>query len=47
MESEAYGCPLVPKSGDGIPAFLEGLQDGEFGLTFEDDGLRARSVLMR
>jgi len=45
MESTAFGCPAAPKAG---PAGLEPLRDfklGRLGLTFEDQGLRARVAI--
>jgi hypothetical protein len=47
MESVRYGHPASPKDGPAGLAPLEGLVEGEFGLTFEDDGLRAKGVLVR
>ncbi len=46
MESTVYGSPQAPKDG---PPWLpgDGWQAADFGLTFEHDGLRARSVLIR
>ncbi|MFH1532838.1 MAG: hypothetical protein ABIK09_19110 [Pseudomonadota bacterium] len=48
MESTAYGHPGQPKDGPGLlrPPLSE-LAAGNFGLTFEDDGLRARAELRR
>ena len=48
MESTAYGHPGEPKAGPGVlrPP-LSNLVEGNFGLTFEDDGLRARVKLLR
>lgn len=47
MESTAYGHPGQPKSGPGFPPEVERLQNGNFGVTFENDGLRARVRLNR
>jgi hypothetical protein len=47
MESTAYGHPGQPKSGPSLPATLRNIASGNFGLTFEDDGLRARAELGR
>ncbi len=48
MESTSYGHPGERKDGPGLlrPPLSE-LAEGNFGLTFEDDGLRARVVLLR
>lgn len=48
MESTVYGHPGDPKEGPGLlrPPLLD-LNSGNFGLTFEDDGLRARARLER
>ena len=47
MESTVYGHPGQPKDGPDRPAIVEPLQSGNFGLTFEDDGLRASFELLR
>ncbi len=47
MESTIYGCPAMPKEGPVAPAALQSLHRGNFGLTFEEQGLRARVVLDR
>lgn len=47
MESTVYGHPAAMKQGPSFPAALEGLSSGNFGITFENDGLRARVVLDR
>ncbi len=47
MESTAYGHPGEPKPGPTVPALLSGFSDLNFGLTFEDKGLRARMELPR
>jgi len=48
MESTLYGHPGVPKEGPGLlrPP-LSTLNAGNFGLTFENDGVRARVELVR
>jgi hypothetical protein len=45
MESTIWGHPGEPKSPDPIPRPLAGFGFLNFGLTFEDQGLRARAVL--
>lgn len=47
MESTVYGHPAVPKTGPGLPPTLTQFEHGDFGLTFEEDGLRARVQLKR
>jgi hypothetical protein len=47
MESTVYGHPGEPKYGPTWPASLARLSHGNFGLTFEDDGLRARIQIRR
>lgn len=47
MESTAYGCPAEPKPGPGLPAALDAVTSGNFGLTFEHDGVRAAVELRR
>ncbi|QEH36955.1 hypothetical protein OJF2_55400 [Aquisphaera giovannonii] len=44
MESTSFGCPGAPRPGpgQGLLGPLEGFEDIRFGLTFEDQGLRAR-----
>ena len=48
MESTVYGHPGAPKDGPGLlrPP-LSTLNSGNFGLTFEDNGLRAKAKLVR
>jgi len=46
-ESTAYGHPAEPKDGPGMPETLDGITAGNFGLTFEQDGLHARAELQR
>jgi hypothetical protein len=45
MESTVYGCPAVPKSGPPAPPVLSSFSSADFGLTLENDGLRARVEL--
>jgi len=45
--STVYGDPAAPKEGPGWPAAVLRLLSGEFGVTFEHQGLRARAVLSR
>lgn len=47
MESTVYGHPGEPREGPSYPKAVEGLLFGNFGLTFEDDGLRARAEVER
>ena len=47
MESTVYGHPGQPKTGPQVPAGLNQFQTANFGLTFEDHGLRARVELNR
>jgi len=47
METSDYGSPAAPKEGPGLPAAFAGFLRGEFGLTFEGDGLRARVEIER
>ncbi len=47
MESTVYGSPAVPRKGPAIPPLLKTIQHGDFGVTFEEQGLRARVVLER
>lgn len=47
MESIDYGHPGQPKNPQNTDALLLGFESGEFGLTFEDDGLRTRLKLKR
>lgn len=47
MESTVYGHPARPQSGPPLPPQIEGLENGNFGLTFEHNGLRARVRLER
>jgi len=47
MESTVYGHPGEPKEGPPAPPVLSSFRDGNFGLTFEEQGLRARAILRR
>ena len=47
MESTVYGHPGNPKSGPPMPATLSVLDLAGAGLTFEENGLRARVELER
>lgn len=47
MESTVYGHPGVPKDGPPMPPKVDEFVSGNFGLTFEEDGLRARVSLKR
>ena len=45
MESTVYGHPAEPKVGPPLPAALANLKRANFGVTFEEEGLRARAEL--
>jgi hypothetical protein len=45
MESTVYGHPSAPKKGPDMPDALRRLRAAKAGLTFEDNGLRARFSL--
>jgi hypothetical protein len=45
MESISYGHPGEPKQGPPFPAALRELAQANFGITFEDDGMRTRVEL--
>jgi hypothetical protein len=47
MQSTVYGCPGDPKTGPAAPPELANFAGGNFGLSFEEQGLRARVVLER
>ncbi|MEI8376141.1 MAG: hypothetical protein WCJ35_25255 [Planctomycetota bacterium] len=47
MESTVYGHPGEPKEGPLAPPVLSGFASGDFGLTLENQGLRARVELRR
>lgn len=46
MESSFYGHPAEPKYGPHVAQLLGTWETGNFGLTFENDGLRARFELI-
>lgn len=45
MESTVYGHPAAPKDGPAPVGFMDRFESGDFGITFEDQGLRARAVI--
>lgn len=45
MESTVYGHPGEPKAGPAMPPVLNEYSNADFGLTFEEQGLRARVEL--
>lgn len=47
MESTVYGHPGEPKDGPAAPPVLSTFATGDFGLTFEHQGVRARAELTR
>ena len=47
MASTVYGHPGEPKDGPPAPPVLSSFAAGSFGLTFENQGLRARAELSR
>ncbi len=47
MESTVYGCPGQPRLGPPLPRPLQGVQSLNFGLSFENHGLRARAEIRR
>jgi hypothetical protein len=47
MESTVYGHPGEPKEGTSCAAILKSIQRGDFGVTFEEQGLRAKVNLQR
>ncbi len=47
MESTVFGCPARPKTPAHIPSALTSLKDINMGVTFEEDGLRARVEVLR
>ena len=47
MESTVYGHPGQPKTGPALPPVLANILHANFGLTFEDEGLRARLEIDR
>ena len=46
-ESTVYGHPGEPKAGPDLPDVMDTVESGDFGLSFEDGGLRARGVVKR
>jgi hypothetical protein len=47
MESTVYGHPGEPKEGTKSAAVLNSIERGDFGVTFEEQGLRAKVILKR
>ncbi len=47
MRSTAYGHPGQPLEMDAYPAVIREIERAEFGMTFENAGLRAKAVLHR
>jgi hypothetical protein len=47
MESTVYGHPGEPRNGPAFPEALKQFEKGNFGVTFEEQGLRARAELLR
>jgi hypothetical protein len=47
MESTVYGHPGEPKEGPESAGAISGVSAGNFGLSFEDKGLRAKAVVER
>ncbi len=45
MESTVYGSPSQPKRSPALPPALRGFSFGNFGVSFEENGLRARVEL--
>jgi hypothetical protein len=45
MESLSYGHPTRSKAGPRLPSSLGRIEVSQFGLTFENDGIRARTQL--
>ena len=44
--STVYGQPAAPRQGPAVPPLLQAFRSGDFGLNFEDQGLRARISLL-
>ena len=42
-----YGHPGEPKDGPFVTPGMLGLESADFGMTFEEQGLRARAILER
>jgi hypothetical protein len=47
MESTLYGSPGQPKDGPEMTSAMQQFESANFGLTFEEQGLRARIELGR
>ena len=47
MQSTVYGHPGQPKEGPPAPPVIQSIKAGNFGLSFEEQGLRARVSLER
>ncbi len=47
MASTVYGCPAAPQKGPLAPPLLQTVKQANFGLTFEEQGLRTRVELAR
>lgn len=47
MASATFGHPGAPRAADPLPGLVRAIDGASFGVTFEDDGLRARVVLER
>ena len=47
MESTIYGHPGQPRTGPSLPVGLQRFATGNFGITFEENGLRARVQLLQ
>jgi len=47
MQSTVYGHPGAPKWGPDVPPTVGGIVAGDFGVTFQQQGLRARVNLIR
>jgi hypothetical protein len=47
MESTTFGHPAEPKDGPETPPVLASLLAAHFGLTFVEDGLRAKAKVER
>ena len=47
VESTVYGHPGEPRTGVSLPVALRAITHGNFGLTFEPNGLRVKVELVR
>ncbi len=47
MESTEYGCPESPRLGPVVPPTIRQLGSANFGISFENQGLRAKAELYR